>query len=344
MEKKPKATFLEKERPSSKLSRPISETERCDSSAGASGDRRASGRKWQKERNIDAVISWCCLQALRLTQLAKKRLEDTTRELGRQDLNKLLGNKSLSELSDGILLSLIEGDHSFPGALGSECVPLSELAPSSQCAPSTSTSWRKVLVYLSELRERAYPGAHYHTADYYNTPLAYWWADECDCIHKVLSENLSALYDDCVVPLLPRLVVDHFTKTSAKHQLSPPGTTFPVPTQAQVEKWYGAPEAQVSIHWQSMLSPSSQVKGIAAVNLKAVKHMSSFTMGSTSEIHLLCINGDSTKLQHVRDMLNTCVDKAKEISSTQSAKSRKSSSMKHSIPPDVQVRMGEVIV
>ena len=337
-DKRPKATPHEKERPTLVPSRDGKEGERSTSSS-CGVDRRPHNRQWQKERNIDSVVCWSCLQALRLTQQARKRLEDSTQELGRQELNKTISSKAMDELSDGIILSLTEGDHSFATLTARGTAPVAELTPSNLYTPSTSTTWRKVLVHLSELRRRVYPHTQGHTSAWCSPPLAGWWADECDCLHKILTDNLPSVYEECTPPLLPRLVVDHFTKLSTKHQVSPPGTALLVPTQAQVEKWYTTAEPQVNVHWDSSLLSSSQTRGIFTINLKPVKHLSSFTMASTSEMHVFPITGDQTRFCLLRQALSVCAERAKEASvSKQSAHSRKSSLSKHPLPAEIQVR------
>jgi hypothetical protein len=342
-DKRPKATPHEKERPTLVPSRDGKEGERSTSSSSGV-DHRPDNRQWQKERNIDSVVCWSCLQALRLTQQARKRLEDSTQELGRQELNKTISSKAMDELSDGIILSLTEGDHSFATLTARGTAPVAELTPSNLYTPSTSTTWRKVLVHLSELRRRVYPHTQGHTSAWCSPPLAGWWADECDCLHKILTDNLPSVYEECTPPLLPRLVVDHFTKLSTKHQVSPPGTALLVPTQAQVEKWYTTAEPQVNVHWDSSLLSSSQTRGIFTINLKPVKHLSSFTMASTSEMHVFPITGDQTRFCLLRQALSVCAERAKEASvSKQSAHSQKSSLSKHPLPTEIQAMLMDAL-
>ena len=82
---------------------------------------------------------------------------------------------------------------------------------------------------------------------------------------------------------------------------------------------------------------------LVAFNAKPIKHLSSFTMASTSGINVVKVSGTRRRLSRVKESLEDCAHKLEEAVMTSGAaekgsKARRSSMAARTvIPPDVQV-------
>ena len=325
-------------------------SDRSSSSASTAADSRLGLRKQQKDRYVDTVIAWCSLLAACLTHQACQRLDATALEMGRQDLNKALSDKAISALPDAFLLELVRGGHSYPATSSVTPLSLHALSPSSQTVKAASITWRQVFALLNEMRQRMSPSNLSPILTHYSPPLAYDIEAECRSLHKTLLEHCASLYEVCLTPLLPRLVTEHLTKMCTKHRVDLPVIPLPTTSQAQVERWFGAGESRIIQHFYAPAMCRSgtekEEEGTAvlvAFNAKPIKHLSSFTMASTSGINVVKVSGTRRRLSRVKESLEDCAHKLEEAVMTSGAaekgsKARRSSTAARTvIPPDVQV-------
>ena len=317
------------------------------SSAAASvADSRPGSQKQQKDRYVDTIIAWCSLRAAFLSQQSCQQLDATALEMGRQDLAKALNDKALFSLPDGFLLELVHGDHSYPATRSTTVLPLHVLSPSSQTLKAISITWRQIFTLLNDMRQRMAPSNLSSILTHYSPPLVYHREAECQSLHKALLEHCANIYDTCHTPLLPRLVTEHFTKMCTKHRVDLPLPALPTPSQQQVERWFGTGESQVIQHCYTPAATSRRgdkeegTRVLIAVNAKLIKHLSSFTMATTSGINVLKVSGGKERLFCMKESLDGCARKLKEVSEAaeKGSKTRRTSTaMKTAIPPDLQV-------
>ena len=324
-------------------------TDRSSSSASPAGDRHVGLRKQQKDRYVDTVVAWCSLRAALHAQQACQRLDATALEMGRQDLSKALNDKAISSLPDAFLLELVHGDHSYPATSNATPLSLYALSPSSQTLKAVSITWRQVFTLLNEMRQRMAPSNLSPVLSHYSTPLAYHTEAECQSLHKALLEHCASVYEACLTPLLPRLITEHLTKMCTKHRVDLPVVPLPTPSQLQVERWFGAGESQVVQHCYTPVVCSGREEEeegtvmLVAFNAKLIKHLSSFTMASTSGINVLKVSGSRERLSRLRESLDACASKLKgavmvnEAAEKGSKTRRASTAVKTVIPPDLQV-------
>ena len=299
---------------------------------------------------MDTVIAWCSLLAACLTHQACQRLDASALEMGRQDLNKALSDKAISALPDAFLLELVCGGHSYPATSSVTPLSLHALSPSSQTVKAASITWRQVFALLNEMRQRMSPSNLSPILTHYSPPLAYDIEAECRSLHKTLLEHCASVYEVCLTPLLPRLVTEHLTKMCTKHRVDLPVTPLPTTSQAQVERWFGAGESRIIQHFYTPAMCRSGTKKeeegtavLVAFNAKPIKHLSSFTMASTSGINVVKVSGTRRRLSRVKESLEACAHKLEEAVMTSGAaekgsKARRSSTaVRTVIPPDVQV-------
>lgn len=314
--------------------------------ASAAGNSRPGSRKQQKDRHVDTVIAWCSLRAALLSQQACQQLNATALEMGRQDLSKALNDKALFSLPDGFLLELVHGDHSYPATRTTTPLSLHVLSPSSQTLKAVSITWRQIFTLLNDMRQRMAPSNLSSILAHYSPPLVYHSEAECQSLHKALSEHCANIYDACHTPLLPRLITEHFTKMCTKHGVDLPLLPLPTPSQQQVERWFSAGESQVIQHCYKPAACSGRrdeeegTRVLIAVNAKLIKHLSSFTMASTSGINVLKVSGGKERLCRMKESLESCASKVKEVSEAaeKGSKARRTSTAMRTVnPPDLQV-------
>ena len=168
-------------------------------------------------------------------------------------------------------------------------------------------------------------------------------------LHKALLEHCASIYEACLTPLLPCLITERLTKMCIKHQVDLPVTTLPTTSQTQVEKWFGAGESQVTQHLYTpamYFGTGEDEEGavvLVVLNAKSIKHLSAFTMASTSGIHVLKVSGSWGKLSRMKESLEGVANKLKETfvsrePAEKGSKARRASTtVRTVIPPDLQV-------